>query len=180
MKLSQNEINEYRRIVYNQKIRELTQQEQERLSFFKTTYTLEPRDQMGYDFEIKEILPKLIEAGLSEYLKHNPIDPFEWSHTKTIGVDFELKICDYELYIEASYCKKPYHYRNKWFTKCRIPRFENCPKPSEFVYWIVLTNRPENFNSVKDLANEYSITIMSIDNILSLITNLTTNNKLTN
>lgn len=181
MKIKHEEILEYRRIKYNLKIRELKKEEKETLTRFIKKYKMGWKDQLGYDFEIKEVLPKLEEAGLGEYIKyHNPIDPYEWSHTKTIGVDFELEIGDYELHVEASYCKKPYKYRRKWFTKCRLSRFEDCPKPSEYVYWIVLTNRPENFNSVKELASEYSITIMSIENILSLITKLITINRLTN
>ena len=73
-----------------------------------------------------------------------------------------------------------YSYRKDWFMKSRIPRFKDCLKPSEYVNWIVLTNRHENFKSVQDLASEYSISIMSIEDILSLISNLITNNRLTN
>lgn len=182
MKLSHSEILEYRRIKYNQEKRELTQQEKDRLSFFKATYTLNPLEQMGYDFEIKEVLPRIIEAGfLPNIIYHNPVDPFEWRHTRTKGVDMIMKIGDYILCIEMTCLGARYSFRRDWFIESRIPRFEGCPKPSKYVQWIVLTNRPENFNSVKSLANEYSITIMSIEDILSLISKLTvTNNQLTN
>jgi len=181
LKLNCEEILEYRRIKYNLKIRELKKEEKETLTRFIKKYKMGWKDQLGYDFEIKEVLRKLEEAGLGEYIKyHNPIDPFEWTHTKTIGVDLRIEVGEYKLFIEESCCRKPYHYRRKWFTKCRLSRFEDCPKPSEFVYWIVLTNRPENFNSVKELASEYSVNILSIEELLSLITKLTiTNNQLT-
>ena len=98
------------------------------------------------------------------------------NESKDSAKDLIIEIGDYKLFIEESCCRKPYHYRRKWFTECRLPRFEGCPKPSEYVYWIVLTNRPENFNSVRELASEYSICVMSIENILSLISNLTITN----
>ncbi len=183
MKLSRNELNEYRRIKYNQENRELKKEEKVTLTRFIKKYKMGWKDQLGYDFEIKEVLPKLEDSGLGEYIKyHNPIDPFEWTHTKTIGVDFELKIGNYYLYVEASYMSKPYKYRRKWFIRDRIGRFKNCPKPKRNILWILLTNRPENFSPIpiQVLASEYSITILSIENILSLITNLITNSELTN
>ena len=135
------------------------------------------KDKLGYEFEIKKVLPKLEECGLGEYITyHNDVDPYEWTHTKRIGVDLILEIGKFKFFVEASYCSKKYYYRRKWFEKCRIPRFEGFPKPNESVYWIVLTNRPENFNSVKNLAEEFSINIMSIDNLLTLIANLTITN----
>ena len=73
---------------------------------------------------------------------HNPIDSVEWTHTKTIGVDFELKIGNSYLYVEASYMSKPYKYRRKWFIRDRIGYFKNCPKPKRNILWILLTNRP--------------------------------------
>lgn len=83
MKLSHSEINEYRRLKYNQKHRELTQREKDRLTFFKATYTLNQLEQMGYDFEIKEVLPRMLEAGFeANIIYHNPEDLFEWKHTK--------------------------------------------------------------------------------------------------
>ena len=69
------------------------------------------KHQIGYDYEIKEILPKLEDFGLEQNIKyHNPIDPFEWKHTKTKGVDFEFKIGKYYLYVEK-YMSKAYKYR---------------------------------------------------------------------
>jgi hypothetical protein len=175
VKINSSEVLEQRRIKYNLQKRELKKEEKETLTRFIKKYKMGWKDQIGYNYEINEVLPKLEEAGLGEYITyHNPIDPYEWSHTKTVGVDFELEIGKYKYFVEASYCKTAYPYRRKWFMDCRIPRFRDCPKPNEFVYWIVLTNRPENFNpkSVQELAKEYSISIMSIDNLLSLITNL--------
>jgi len=173
MEIKHSELLEQRRIKYNLKNRELKPEENETLTRFIKKYKMGWKDQIGYDYEIKEVLPKLEKAGLRKYVTyHNPIDPFEWSHTKTVGVDFELEIGIYKLYVEASYCKTPYPYRRKWFTDCRIPRFRDCPKPSEYVQWIILTNKPENFNSVKELAKEFSITILSIDDLLTLVNNL--------
>jgi hypothetical protein len=178
LKLSQKELNEYRRIKYNQQKRELTQEEKERLIYFKATFKLSSLSQSGYDFEIKDTLHKLIEFGLeTNIIYHNPIDPFEWKHTRKKGVDLIMRVGEYILYVEMTCLGAYYPYRREWFIESRIPRFEGCPKPSDFVFWIVLTNRPENFNSVKSLASEYSISIMSIENILSLISTLTITNK---
>jgi hypothetical protein len=181
LKLSQKKLNEYRRIKYNQKNRELKKEETETLTHFINNYKMGWKDQLGYDFEIKEVLSKLEEAGLGEYIKyHNPIDPFEWTHTKTVGVDLKLEIGDNKLFVEVGYRSKPY-YRRKWFVRDRLPRFEGLPAPSEKVLWILLTNDPENFRGVKELASEYSISILSIDDLLSLISKLTiSNNQLTN
>lgn len=183
MKLSQKELNEYRRIKYNQKKRELTQEEKERLIYFRANFKLSPLNERGHGYEIKETLPKLIEFGLeANIIYHNPIDPFEWKHTRKKGVDLILRVGKYLLYIEMTCLSAHYSYRTEWFLDSRIPRFEGYPKPSEFVYWIVLTNKPETIKtkSVQELASEYSISILSIEDVLSLITKLTiTNNQLT-
>lgn len=181
MKISHSTVLEIRRINYHLKKRDLTEQEEEKRGGFIAEYKMGWKDQMGYDFELKEVLPRLEENGLGEHLTyHNPIDPYEWAHTKTVGVDLILEVGKFIFYVEVSFCSRNYPYRRKWFEKCRIPRFDNCPKPSEYVYWIVLTNRPENFNSVKNLAKEFSIRIMSIDNLISLLTNLTISNTVNN
>ncbi len=137
------------------------------------TYKMGWKDELGYQYEINQVLPTLIEAGLGQYIvNHNPIDYHEWAHTRTVGVDMEMKVGSYTLCIEMSYCDKKYYYRRGWFTKCRIPRFRDCPKPNSHNYWIVLTNRPENFNPVKEIAAQYSISIMGLDELINLISNL--------
>ncbi|MGA2523612.1 MAG: hypothetical protein ABSF65_05605 [Candidatus Bathyarchaeia archaeon] len=143
-------------------------------------YKMGARDQMGYNYEILEVLPKLIEVGFGEYIVyHNPVDYFKWAHTRTVGVDMEMQVGDCRLCIEMSYCSKNYYYRRAWFTKCRLTRFRNCPKPDSHTYWILLTNRPENFNPVKEIAEQFSICIVGIDELMELIINLKSNNNLT-
>ncbi len=163
--------------MYNQKKRELNQEETEWLACFKAKYKLSAFQQRGHDFEIKETLHKLIEFGFeSNIIYHNPVDIFEWKHTVSKGVDLILRVGKYILYVEMTCLSADYSYRTEWFLN-RKSHFEGHPKPNEFVYWIVLTNRPETIKTkaVEELAKEYSITIMSTDSLLSLLTNLTAN-----
>lgn len=140
------------------------------------TYKMGWKDEMGYNHEIHEVLPKLVEVGYGQYIiNHNPTDYYEWAHTRTIGVDLEMQISSYKLCIEISYCSKQYYYRREWFTKCRVPRFRDCPKPDSHTYWIILTNMPENFNPVQEIAAEYSISIMGLNQLISLIAKLQSN-----
>jgi hypothetical protein len=139
----------------------------------KANYHMGWKDEMGYQYEINQVLPTLLEAGFGQYIiNHNPTDYYQWGHTRTVGIDLEMKVGSYTLCIEVSYCSKQYHYRRKWFTKCRIPRFKHCPLPNSQTYWIVLTNRPENFNPVKEIADQFSISVMGLDGLINLISNL--------
>lgn len=162
---------ELRRIAYNQKNRELTLEEKEKLRYYRAVYRLGWKDQKGYNFEITEILPKLKEAGLEQYvLYHNPVHPFDWSHTKGQGVDLILEIENHTFYVEMT-CLSKNPYRVNWFLKSRVPRFERYPKPNERTHWILLTNMPENFGEkVRRIAEQYSIAILSIEGLLLLIT----------
>ncbi len=164
-----------RRIKYQIKKLKPNQQAIEDYVALVASYRLGKYDQMGHDYEIKEVLVELEEAGLGEYITyHNSEDEYLWSCAKAKGVDFKLKVGDYELYVEASFCSKPYKYRKRWFMKCRFPRFKDCPKPAEKILWIVLTNRPENFSppSVQAVAKEHSIQIMAIPQLIYLLNKL--------
>ncbi len=180
MELMHEEKLEYRRLRDNRNKRKLNKDEVKRLNEFKASFKLGWKDQKGYDFEM-ELLRSLKDAGLGEFIVyHNPVEPYEWAHTKTVGVDFQLKIGKFRFYVEASYCDTPYHYRRRWFTKCRVARFRDCPKPDSTTSWVLVTNRPENFNSVSDLSQEYSITILPIQQLITLITTITNNETDTN
>jgi len=130
--------------------------------------TLWSRDFEGYDFEMGNI-EVLRKHKLYKYVVYrNPKKPRLWKKKKGIGVDMVIKVGYYTFYIEESFCGADYHYRRKWFEKCRLPRFESYPNDKLHRH-IILTNKPRNFNPVKDPAKEHDIQIMNINGLLTLI-----------
>jgi len=64
-------------------------------------------------------------------------------------------------------------FRSAWFTDCRLSRFANYPIGDTFHKRILLTNRPNNFNSVKTIAQQNSVFVYSITRLLTLLNTLT-------
>jgi hypothetical protein len=166
---------EYRRLKYAKQNRQLTLQEIERWNYFRATYQLEPRSQIGYDFEIKEVLPQLREVGFGDYIFfNNPEHPFDWKQNEGKGVDLIMEIRGHKLFVEETKHTKYYQRYQKDWMKDRLSRFRDCPKPTEKILWIILTNRPENFTPkpVQRMAEENSVKIMNVEELLSLIDSL--------
>lgn len=133
--------------------------------------TLWSRDFLGYSFEMGNI-EVLKKHGLYKFVKYrNPKKPYSWKRKKGIGVDMVLKVHDYTVYVEESYNGSSYPYRKSWFKESRLPRFKGYPR-DEFHLWVLLTNKPRNFNSIKELAEEHETQIMNINGLLKLVRNL--------
>jgi len=129
------------------------------------------RDYLGYTFEMRNI-EVLRQYGFYKFLDyHNPKEPYAWKRKKKVGVDMILKVHDYTIYVEETYNSARYYFRRKWFDDSRIPRFKGFPHDN-FHLWIVLTNRPRNFNSVKEYAENLGIQIVNINGLFSLIRDL--------
>lgn len=132
------------------------------------------RDFKGYKNEMTNI-EVFKDKGLYKYVKHrNPKNPKLWKKKKGLGVDMVIKCNDthnyeYVFYIEESYCNSEYYYREAWFRKCRLPRFRNYPDSDRFHYKIILTNKPQNFKGVEHLAIENQITILNLNQLLTII-----------
>lgn len=132
------------------------------------------RDQLGYNFEFED-KKVLIQNGLSKYLVYcNPANPWAWKRKKQKGVDKVFKIGKHTFYVEESYCHHYYIYRTAWFQKCRLARFQGYPT-DKYHHYIIVTNKPENFQAVFCLANNYSITIIDIDGLIALLGSYLTN-----
>jgi len=131
-----------------------------------TNYTLGFKDLLGYNFEMGN-LEVLKSHNLFKHVNFcNSSNQWQWKTKIGKGVDLVMKIEPYTLYIEESYCGSDYKYRQLWFEKCRIPRFFNYPHDKYHVH-IVLTNKPNNFSSVKT-----RIKIMDINALLHYISKL--------
>ena len=126
------------------------------------------RDLLGYNFEMPNI-EVLKKSGLYKHVVYrNPENPRLWKRKRGVGVDMIIKIGYYTFYIEESFCSKDYYYRRRWFEGCRLPRFKGYPNDKLHLH-IILTNKPRNFDSVKDLAKEHGIQIMDLNDLLTLI-----------
>ena len=55
-------------------------------------------------------------------------------------------------------------------------RFDKLPIPDRYNLHVILTNRIDNYHGVKLLTNYFGISIITIDNLLSIITDILTNN----
>jgi len=138
--------------------------------FEEAKQILASKDLLGYNFEMSNI-EVLKKYKLYTYVKfRNPKKPRLWKRKKGVGVDMVIKIGYMTYYLEDSFCSKEYYYRKNWFLKCRLPRFHNYPSNETHVK-IIWTNKPQNFESVKDLAETFHIQIMSTNQILNLIRN---------
>ena len=137
------------------------------------------RDLMGYNMEFED-KNRFEQAGLSKFLVYcNPANPWAWKRKKQKGVDKIFQIGKHTFYVEESYCNRYYTYRTTWFQKCRLARFQGLPT-DKFSHYIILTNRPENFEAVLPLANNYTITITDIQGLLSLFNHYISNTNLNN
>jgi len=139
---------------------------------------LSSRDKLGFNFEMSN-LEGLRQHHLYRYVKfRNPKNPYAWKQKIGDGLDLVLKIGDYTLYLEESFCSSSYPYRQAWFNKSRLVRFKNYPKPDKFHLYLLLTNLPENFEHV----NTHNIQVINYSQLIQLINNLvnTTTNLITN
>lgn len=116
------------------------------------------KDKIGQGYEIRSLY-RLISDGFKKYIVfHNPVNPEEWKRTKGHGVDLILKVGKYTIYVEEAFCSRDYTYRTSWFIKEKLSRFKLI-KESKYSYRIILSNRPWNFNVVKELAKFLGIVI---------------------
>lgn len=130
------------------------------------------KDFLGYSFEMSNI-EVLKKHGLYKHVVfRNFKNPHLWKRQKGFGVDMVLKVNDVSVYIEESYCQHDYAYRTSWFEKCRLARFSKYPLSDNWHMRILLTNKPNNFNGVSDLAKNYGIQIMSINDLLKFARSL--------
>ena len=133
--------------------------------------TLWSRDFLGYNFEMGNI-EVLKKHGLYKYVVYrNPKNPILWKKKKGMGVDMVLKRNGYAVYVEESFCGSEYPYRKNWFEKCRLPRFKGYRSDAYHIK-VILTNKPRNFESVKQLAKQHEIRILTIRGLLRLIRRL--------
>jgi len=117
-----------------------------------------------------EVLKK---HGLYKYVVYrNPKNPMLWKKKKGMGVDMVLKRNGYAVYVEESFCGSEYPFRKNWFEKCRLPRFKGYRSDAYHIK-VILTNKPRNFESVKQLAKQHEIRILTVNGLLRLIRSLT-------
>jgi len=132
--------------------------------------TLWSRDFSGYSHEMANI-EVLKKHGLYKYVVYrNPKNPRLWKRKKGVGVDMVVKVGDHAVYVEESFCSKPYYYRLSWFIESRLKRFEHYPNDS-FHHWVIWTNKPQNFQNeaIQKICNQKNIKIVNTNGILKLI-----------
>ena len=132
------------------------------------------KDKLGYDFEF-ENRSAIVKSGLSGYMVYcNPQNPYLWKKKKQKGVDKIFHVGKYRIYVEERFQSCFYYYRTSWFQKSTLQRFANYPH-TKYDMHVVLTNRSENYQSVRQLAKSQGVDIMSIDELLHLIHQLAVN-----
>jgi len=80
-------------------------------------------------------------------------------------VDLIFKIGPFNLYVEVRNNTHDYPIRTNWFIDSSVPRFRNV----EFDYFnkrIILTNRPQNYESVEKLAEKFAISVMNFEELI--------------
>jgi len=84
-----------------------------------------------------------------------------------MGVDLIMVIGAVTLYTEESWCSHDYSYRQAWWNKCRVQRFNQYVSDKHHIH-VVLTNRPQNFRGVSTGV----IRLLSISQLLGLVHSL--------
>jgi hypothetical protein len=141
---------------------------------------------------------QILQYGYAENLTfHNNLNYKDWKHKLQKGVDFILETEFFVFLIENSYCSYNYPYRTQWFLDSRVPRFEHALQYQQEhlrhgkpIIRIILTNRPQNFKSVQQIAESKRISVMDVKtlinyidyttNLLSTITNSNNSNNSNN
>lgn len=129
---------------------------------------------MGYGYEVSNLEDI---ANHYRVAYHNPKVFCQWLRTKGHGIDLELKVVnrngyEYRIFIEESFCSKPYCYRTEWFIESRLKRFEGLPH-DRFNIWAVLTNRPSNFENVLQLSYKNRVKVFNYSQLLNYLSRLT-------
>ncbi len=129
------------------------------------------RYKIGQGYEVRNLY-RAISEGFKKYIAfHNSINPVEWLKNRGKGVDMIFQIGKWTVNVELSFCGKKYTYRTAWFIKQKFSRFKDV-KDGKYVINLVVTNRPENFNVVKDLAKFLGIKIYHHSQLIMLIRKL--------
>ena len=88
-------------------------------------------------------------------------------------MDLVFKVGKIWIYVEEAFCSRDYYFRNKWFNDSRLPRFlGKYPFPDKNHLWVILTNKPENFDSISKQAESWGIKILDIQGLIKLIKKL--------
>ena len=131
-------------------------------------------EQDGKDFEEK------VENDLGVFKQFitysNPKDNHGWKRARGRGTDLNLAVGKYKIFTEIKHNRTDYLIPAKWFADTGLRRFSKLPNPDKFNLHLILTNRPDNWNDVKLLANYFGISIITNDDLLSLITDILSDN----
>jgi hypothetical protein len=129
---------------------------------------------MGKNYEqiVKTIL---ISNGFGVYITYfNPLDDYEWKKCRGKGVDSTIKIGKYRIDIEIKYNDANYPIRLKWLAMSGIRRFRKCPEADCYNLRVILVSRPQNWKTASELAEYYRTSVLGIDGLLKLMTELVT------
>ncbi len=126
-------------------------------------------DTIGINQEYS-IFKKTQAKKLSKYLTyHNSWIPHLWKRERGVGVDFIFTVGSYKIYVENKHCEADYPIRTQWYLDSVKPRFQDCHIADKFHIHVLLTNRPQNYNSVIDLAQADKIQICGFSQLEQLI-----------
>ena len=141
------------------------------------SFKLTAPEQMGKDYE-EQVKSILIANGFGRYITYsNPTNDQEWKASTGNGVDSILEIGRYRIDLEIKYNQADYSVRLAWLGRDGIGRFRKSPPLSSYNLRIIVVSRPKNWVTARSLASYFGVMVLSIQELLILLSNLVTSNN---